>query len=56
MNCPRCDARMTLVSEYYDFEESLFFRDLYCSICKSGIFEKFQENGRYSSEWIDFNV
>jgi hypothetical protein len=56
MICPRCSDSLTTVSEYYDFDEKLFFRDMYCSSCKSGIFEKFHENGKYSSEWIDFNV
>lgn len=56
MNCPRCDNNIITVSEYYDFNEKLFFRDMYCSFCKSGIFEKFHENGKYTSEWIDFNV
>lgn len=56
MKCPRCESNASLVSEYYDFEEKIFYRDSFCPFCKSAVIEKFHENGRYQSEWIDFNV
>lgn len=56
MNCPRCESRCSVISEHYDFNDNILIRDSFCSFCKSGITEKFHENGKYSSEWIDFNV
>lgn len=56
MNCPRCEGKCSVISEYYNFEINTLTRDMFCSNCKSGITENFYENGKYSSEWIDFNV
>lgn len=56
MNCPRCESNTSLVSEYYNFDENILYRDSFCVSCKSAMIEKFHENGRYQNEWIDFNV
>jgi hypothetical protein len=56
MTCSRCNYILTVVSEYYDFDDNIYFRDMYCIKCTSGLTEKFYENGKYSSEWIDFSV
>lgn len=56
MTCPRCNNSLAEVSEYYNFEQKIMNRDLYCSFCKAGLTETFYENGKYSSEWIDFNA
>lgn len=56
MKCPRCDSGTSLVSEYYNFEEKILYRDSFCPNCKSAVIEQFYESGTYRSEWIDFNV
>ena len=56
MYCPRCESKCSLVSEHYDFTNNNLVRDSFCTNCKSGIIENFYDSGKYSSEWIDFNV
>jgi len=56
MKCPRCEASASVVSEYYNFEENILYRDSFCPMCRSAVIEKFYDNGKYQNEWIDFNV
>jgi RNase P subunit RPR2 len=56
MKCPRCLYKTEVVSEYYDYNIQVLVRDTYCSNCKSVLIEKFYENKRYNSDWIDLNV
>lgn len=52
MNCPRCDSKLEMVSEYYDFKESCLLRDCLCTNCNSVEIKKFYSDGSYKSEWI----
>lgn len=56
MRCSRCNKQTEVVSEYYDFVAMSLIRDTYCTNCKSVLIEKFYEDNRYISEWIDLNV
>lgn len=56
MNCPRCDCKIEIVSEYFDFLAHCLVRDYICSKCNSAIIEKFFNDSSFKSEWIDLNV
>ena len=56
MKCHRCNSKTEVLSEYYDFNLRVLVRDTYCSNCKSVLLEKFYEDKRYISDWIDINV
>jgi hypothetical protein len=53
MTCSRCNSSTQVVSEYYDFEDKVLVRDNLCVNCNSVLIEKFYENSRYVSDWID---
>lgn len=55
MKCSRCYSVTEVVSEYYDFEEKMLVRDTLCIMCNSVLIEKFYENSRYVSDWIDLS-
>lgn len=57
MQCPRCDAKMQNVVEYFtEVKEFIYYKEYYCSKCKSCVIERFDKFGFTGSEWIDFNV
>jgi len=56
MNCPRCDNKRDVVSEYYDFKISCLIRDEYCSGCKSVEIFFFYSEGEMSSDWMQLWV
>jgi len=56
LKCSRCNSELQIVSEYYDFEDLIFIRDYICGFCNSAFVEKFHDNGKYVSDWIDFNA
>ena len=57
MNCPRCDNSMQNVIEYYtDKNKFVYSKEYYCTRCKSGVIERFDQAGLIGSEWVDFNV
>lgn len=55
MNCPRCQGKTEIVSEYFDFADDCLVRDSYCSRCKSAIIQKFYSDSSYSTEWVSLN-
>lgn len=59
MQCPRCSEQLQNVVEYINEnndEGFLYVRQYYCTNCKSGLTENFNNIGLFRSEWIDFNV
>ena len=52
MNCPRCNCKIEIVSEYYDFKSSCLIRDCMCTNCKSVEITRFYSDGNYTTEWI----
>jgi hypothetical protein len=52
MNCPRCDSKRQIISEYYEFNDSCLVRDEYCSECKSVEVFYFYTNGEMTSDWM----
>lgn len=56
MNCPRCEEKTQIVSEYFNYNEESLVRDNMCTTCASVVIEHFYKNGNYKSDWIDLNV
>ena len=57
MNCPRCNAKLQNVIEYFETADKFIYtKEFYCTKCKGSVTEKFDQRGLLSSEWIDFNV
>lgn len=59
MNCPRCDAQLSLISEKKHTRKSdkakVMSKDYYCTYCKSAVSEFYVNGEKSQSEWIDFN-
>ena len=57
MNCPRCNHKLENIVEYIDQTDQFeYVKEYYCTKCKSSTIERFDEQGLFASEWIDFNV
>jgi hypothetical protein len=57
MKCPRCSFQLQNIVEYFTEENKFVYsKEYYCTVCKSSTIERFDEQGLFSSEWIDFNV
>jgi len=52
-----CAFQLQNIVEYFTEEKGFVYsKEYYCTQCKSSTIECFDEQGLFSSEWIDFNV
>jgi len=54
MRCPRCQEHLSIF--YKKKENKMQTTEYFCGNCISAVVETEDEKGKYSSEWIDFNV